>query len=143
MRLQNSATRAVRKTRTAFTLLEILIVVSIIVVLAGTGYYYFVSRGQEAKEDLTKAKIDGLVSACEQFSIKHNRYPASLDELFVPVQIETSVTGEVTQPFLKNRKAALDAWNKPLNYNWQPGMATPEIWCESPNGKRISNLNQD
>lgn len=137
MRLHRPAARAARKTRSAFTLLEILIVVSIIVVLAGTGYYYFMARGQEAKADVTKAKIDALITICDQFYTKHNRFPTSLDEL--KEKVEDQATGTVTAPYVKSEKALLDGWNNRLGYTYTADMAQPEIFCQTPGYEHISS----
>lgn len=126
MRLHTPAVRAVRRTRSAFTLLEILIVVSIIVVLAGTGYYYFVARGQEAKLDVTKAKIDAITSMCDQFYTKYSKWPQTLEELMAPP--------EGGAPYVKSVKAFHDGWGQVLQYDASGqkfnGGGQPDIWCE-------------
>jgi general secretion pathway protein G len=73
-----------RATRTAFTLLEVLVVVAIIVMLAGVGGYYLLQRYEESK--VSKAKIDceGLSGLVEQYKLNNGDYPASIDALAQP-----------------------------------------------------------
>jgi len=64
--------------RSAFTLLEILVVVAIIVVLAGVGGYYLLPRVDEAKANTAKVNLKTLTSACDNYYLNNQSYPPNL-----------------------------------------------------------------
>jgi general secretion pathway protein G len=70
-----------RAHRSAFTLLEILVVAAIVTMLAGAGVYYFVNQLDDSKVSRAKLDCQGLAQRCEEFYTKHGRYPASIEEL--------------------------------------------------------------
>jgi prepilin-type N-terminal cleavage/methylation domain-containing protein len=72
--------------RGAFTLIEVLVVVAIIVILAGGATVLFLNRLEESKFDLSKDRARSLKSAIEQYEIKHGA-PNSVNDL-VPEYIK-------------------------------------------------------
>jgi len=97
-----------------FTLIELLVVVVIIGLLtAYVGPRYF---GQVARSEIsaTKAQIDALEKALEQYRIDVGRYPATelgLDALVQQPQNEPRWQG----PYLK-KAVPLDPWGRPYVY---------------------------
>src|SRR6516225_672015 len=73
--------KAVRKTRSAFTLLEVLVVVAIIVMLAGVGGYYLLQRYEDSKVSRAKIDCEALSSAIEQYKLNNDQYPNSVQQL--------------------------------------------------------------
>ena len=125
----------VRRTRTGFTLLEVLVVVAIIVMLAGIGGYYLLQRYEDAKVSTAKAECNALSGQVEIFKLNNGEYPASIEQL--------------TQPQPNGHSAlippdkALDPWGKP--YQIDPtgqhnGGAKADVFTVAPNGQPIGNF---
>jgi general secretion pathway protein G len=115
-------------TRAAFTLMEMLVVVAIIVVLAGIGGYYLLPRVDEAKESTAKAQLKTLTKACETYKLNEDDWPPSLESLS-----QQSPKGHL--PLLEP-DALRDPWGQPYGYDpsgtHNSGMR-PDIWVNRPN----------
>jgi general secretion pathway protein G len=131
MRIQHQPQRQARR---AFTLMEMLVVVAIIVMLAGIGGYYFVQAQEDAKKGTAKAQTKVLTQACEAYRISHGNWPASLSVLLQ--------ADEESGAQLKTADALIDPWKQPYQYNAagpQNGGRQPDIWANSPQGQQIGN----
>ncbi len=132
MLLPSPTRRTPRAIRSAFTLLEILVVVAIIVMLAGVGGYYVMQQYEGSK--VSKAKIDakGLAQQVEMFNIKHDRLPTSIQEL------TQNVNGV---PPLVPADKVIDPWGKPYELEVQDDAGSQRIVVFSMgSGQRVSNL---
>ena len=129
-----NAPKALRTSRTAFTLLEVLVVVAIIVMLAGVGGYYLLARYEDSK--LSRAKIDceGLSSQAETFKLNTGNYPTSIQQL---TQAQDA-HGAMVPP-----DKIIDPWGKP--YQIDPngphnGGNKADVFTTSPKGAIIGNF---
>ncbi len=117
--------------RQAFTLMEMLVVVAIIVALAGIGGYYYLQRVDEAKKQVAQTQSkDTLTKAVQTYKLDHGDYPASLEALLVR-------TEDGHGPYLDNVEALVDPWGRPYQYNPagpNNNGLKPDIWSESPFG---------
>ena len=73
-----------QRNRAAFTLMELLLVMSILVIMGGMVSFAFLNIGKTATMDLTQQQINTIESACIQFRLKHQRFPNTLNELTNP-----------------------------------------------------------
>ncbi len=64
-----------------FTLIELMVVMSLIVVLASIGLTTYANSVTRTKEAVLKEDLFRLRDAIDQYYADKNRYPASLDEL--------------------------------------------------------------
>jgi len=124
-----------RIARHAFTLMEMLVVVAIIVMLAGLGGYYYVKQLDQAKRSTARSQAKTtLTQACETYFLDHSTYPPNLEALLV----ETDGKG----PYLKSADAIKDPWGQPFQYNAQgPNNSgrQPDIWATAPGGVQVGN----
>lgn len=129
MMLQKSSQRRVRS---AFTLLEILIVVAIIVVVAGVGGYYLFGALDRGKIDAAKSQMRIIETAIDAFRLNNGGPPTSLDILLQP----DPANGD--NPYLTEPKAIIDPWGNPYGFEYND-MRRVTIYFKSPNGRMISN----
>jgi general secretion pathway protein G len=130
----NSERRARRATvRAAFTLLEILVVVAIIVVLASVGGTYLLQRADEAKEGAAKVQIKTLTESANMYKLNNGDFPPSLDAM-----AQGQPNGG--QPLVQVDQLR-DPFGQPYGYDASGshnGGMQPDIWCNRP-GKQIGN----
>src|SRR5947207_15916544 len=96
--------------RSAFTLLEVLIVVAILVVLAGVSSIYVFRYLHDAKVDAAKTSATTLSKACQAYEIRYGGRPESLLQLIQPP--------DAGKPFIEGGQEALvDPWGQPFQYD--------------------------
>lgn len=122
--------------RSAFTLLEILIVVAIIVVVAGIGGMYLFGSLEKGKIDTAKVQMTVIEKAIKEFRLNNNgRDPQSLEML---------LNGDPARdgaPYFEDIKSITDPWGN--IYIFEPGNALkPNLGFNTPNGQFISNQPQ-
>ena len=121
--------------RSAFTLLEVLIVVAILVVLAGVGGMTYLSFLENAKEDAAMTQAHNLEKAATAYKIRYGDYPPSLDALTQPAPDGSQATLEPD--------GLLDPWQRPFQYDPSGGHnlgRKPDVWTTNPsNGKQVGN----
>jgi general secretion pathway protein G len=119
--------------RTAFTLMEVLVVVAILVVLAGVGVPIYMRYLEESKKDVAKTSIAALSQSCQTFKVKYGRLPENLTELVTPPEGAT--------PYVE-QKMLTDPWGKEYSYQAEGNNAhlgKPTISTTAPDGTHISN----
>lgn len=97
-----------------FTLVEMLVVIVIIGILAAVVIANYGGITDDAAAKGTNAIIKTVAQQVEIFKLKHNRYPASLNDLLVmPSYVDPKTWpagGYLTQP-------PVDGWGQELKYN--------------------------
>ncbi|HEV3142275.1 MAG TPA: type II secretion system protein GspG [Gemmataceae bacterium] len=125
----------VSRCRTAFTLMEVLVVVAIILILASVGGIFVFRYLDQAKEDMAKAGTKSLETGCNAYKLKYGEYPPNLQQLIQPPD---------GAPFVE--PAALnDPWGRP--YQYDPNGAhnnkmKPDIWTIGTSGQELGNWAQ-
>ena len=124
---------AKRTRRAAFTLMEMLVVVAIIVALAGIGGYFLLGQLGQSQRDVARVRAKGtLTKAVETYKIRHNRWPDSLDQL---------LSGdEKGPPILEDRDAIKDPWGGAFQYDRSGPMnrgIRPDIWATDPSDTNV------
>ena len=80
-----------RSARSAFTLVEILIVVVILGILAAIVVPQFVGATDEARQGAFISSLKTYADACEYFAVKEGRYPPDGSSGVMPVGFDTYV----------------------------------------------------
>jgi len=93
--------------RAAFTLMEVLVVVAILVILAGIGVAVF-RYLDESKEKIAKLGIKGIEDAAMTYKINHGDFPPDLQVLTQP--------SEGKEAYLEEDKL-IDPWGRPYKYD--------------------------
>ncbi|MCX7703556.1 MAG: type II secretion system protein GspG [Planctomycetota bacterium] len=140
--------------KVGFTLVEMLLVVAIIGILIGILLPTVVGVTQESKEKKARGDIRTLISAIEQYYIKHNVYPSNT------VGSQANDTGDPATDFLEGLllgedprlvnevpsdpfEKRADAQGRPYKYKYsvhnfdgsgQTGRPTYVIWSVGPKG---------
>lgn len=99
-----------RRAQRGFTLIELMVVMSLIVVLASVGLTLYGNSVTRAKEAVLKEDLYRMRDAIDQFYADKNRYPESLDEL-------------VSEKYL--RAIPVDPFTNTAD-TWQTVLAEPE-----------------
>ena len=98
--------------RAAFTLMELMLVMAILVIMAGMVTFAYNRIAGNAENDLALSEIKTIEKACMAYRLKHRRYPNQLGEL-------TAVPGGMSQrkwggPYLE--KPPVDPWGGEYSY---------------------------
>jgi general secretion pathway protein G len=109
-----------RRRDAGFTLIEILIVITLIFVLAGMALIQYQNSVRSAREAVLKENLFRLRDAIDQFYADKNKYPASLDELVT----EKYIRLVPPDPFTQSSETWQTVMSEPdpLNPSAQPGV---------------------
>lgn len=128
-----------RNRRAAFTLMEMLVVVAIIVALAGIGGYFLIGALSQSQRDIAKTQARGtLTTAVKTYYTRHNSWPQSLQQL---LQADTK-----GPPILEDADALRDPWGGTYQYDpngQMNGGRKPDIWAVDPkDGHKCGNWSE-
>lgn len=141
---QRLATR--HQQRSAFTLLELLIVLAIIGVIAAMVVPRFLSQQQSSNIKLSRTAIFNLEKACEFYAVEHDgECPTGNQEAINLLLKPTDKEGKPMKPFID--KIPRDAWDQPLFYEFPntkaPDSDKPAIWSSGPNRQNENGAGDD
>jgi general secretion pathway protein G len=109
--------------RSAFTLMEVLLVLAILLVIMGLVVPKVLGRQKTANEDATRISIEGLNQAVKLYSLDHNGTPPSSTAGLKVLLNAGTKDRNWKGPYLD--KPARDAWGNPLQYRF-PGKRNPK-----------------
>lgn len=131
-------TRKMRTRRSAFTLLEILLVVGLLALLASFAIPALMQQSEGAKVDMAKAAIGPngpIATAIDLFKFKTGVYPAQLMDL-VDKPSDDKVASKWTGPYLTDVSGLNDPWGNPYEYeaDGKHNTGKYDIWSKGPDG---------
>jgi len=118
-------------TRVAFTLMEMMIVVAIIVVLGGIAYVSYSSISEKGNDARIGSDLQTINKSVAMYFLEYSDYPGDISQLATP-----NAFGKVfiDAKFLK------DPWGRVYNYKLGGGQNTAaggsdpyDLWCEKDN----------
>ena len=105
--------------RAGFTLIELLIVIAIIAMVAALVAPRLIGSLEESQVKTTRAQIQLLATALDNFRLSNGRYPTQLEGLqALVVQPEGLTTW--SGPYLRKRELPRDAWGYAFVYRLPP-----------------------
>src|SRR6476660_9632631 len=104
----------------AFTLIELLLVMVILVVLAGVVVTRFGNRTEQARDAAAKTDISSIDTALEAFQVDCQRYPTNEEGLGALITPPAGVGDKWRGPYLKRSAIPMDPWNNQYVYRY-PG----------------------
>lgn len=119
----------------AFTLVEIMVVVVILGILAATIIPQFMGTTQDAKISSAKSQVAELESAIERYYVHMDRYPSVEEGLKVLVDAPAGEEQKWRGPYIKTLRN--DPWGNPYQYAF-PGTHHPtsfDIWSRGADGQ--------
>lgn len=114
--------------RAAFSLLELLVAMAILVVVAGVGGVMYMRHLENARQDRAIVDVKSLSNLVEAYKTRHREYPASLEAL-----TQAGVDGSGAYLEID---ALIDPWGRPYKYepqNLHPSTHKPHIYSDGPN----------
>lgn len=113
--------------RAAFTLMEMLVVVAIIVLLAALAAPIVMGRLEEARKSKALVDCKTLADQAKMYKLKYGDYPPNLAALTQP-------GADGTSPYIDARHL-IDPWNREYQYSPNPAhnsVGDPEVWSMGP-----------
>jgi general secretion pathway protein G len=109
-----------RRTPSGFTLIELMIVMSLIVILASIGLALYGNSVTRAKESVLKEDLFRMRDAVDQYYADKGKYPASLDELVSQKYLRSIPVDPFTQS--ADTWRAIPSEPDPTNPTAEPGV---------------------
>ncbi|MGO8698072.1 MAG: type II secretion system major pseudopilin GspG [Limisphaerales bacterium] len=116
-----------------FTLVELLLVMTILAILAGIVLPRMATRTEQAREAAARADIVNFSTALPAFEVDNGYYPKGTDGL-QSLLIRPRDAQNWKGPYLEKNKIPLDPWKRPYVYG-NPGRHNPASYDLYSNGK--------
>jgi len=128
--------------RHAFTLIEMVLVVTIIALLATLVLTRMTGRAEQAKKATARVQVRILKSALSDFDLNCSRLPTTLEGLEALIKRPVDLPDTVQwTPCLDEPRVPLDPWGRPYAYRC-PGVVNPDgfdLFSLGPDGKEATD----
>lgn len=139
---QHAASGNHSSVRSAFTLIEVLLVIALLVALGAMVLPKVMGSGDKAKIGLTQAQIDGLRTALDLFKLDVGRYPTTDEGLKALWEKDAISDDELAKKwdekgYVAKNTEFKDSWSRELNYRC-PGEHNEDgydLWSNGPDGE--------
>lgn len=109
--------------QTGFSLIELLVVLTIIALLGAVVGPQVIKQLGSAKSDVARMQIEDFGAALDLFYLDNGRYPSSEEGLSALIS-PPGDAGEWSGPYLKKKNIPKDAWGNEFHYT-SPGQNGP------------------
>jgi len=133
-KIQSNTGRTNSRRRRGFTLVELLLVLTILAILAGVVIPGFAGRPEEARRTAAKAQIANFVTALSMFEMDNGNFPKGAEGLQALISRPREANNTWKGPYLQLNKLPLDPWKQPYVYVI-PGRHNPTSYDLYTNGK--------
>jgi general secretion pathway protein G len=116
----------------AFTLIELLLVLVILAVLAAVATPIYLRQAEKAREDATRADISNIKTALDTFALNNGRYPTSEEGLLALVRAPAGMDETWNGPYLE--QFPHDKWGNEYFYAY-PSDDDPRTYALTSPGK--------
>ncbi|HXW60426.1 MAG TPA: type II secretion system major pseudopilin GspG, partial [Myxococcota bacterium] len=123
-----SKVKKLKKLMRGFSLIEIMVVVTLMAILIGIGTVYFVGQLEEGKINTARAQAYEIAKAIELYKLRMGNYPTPTEGLQVLVSPPRGSS--------LLEKLPLDPWKREYHYAY-PGTHNPksfDVWSDGPDG---------
>lgn len=121
-------------TRSAFTLIEVLLVLIILVILASLAVTQFGGVRERANIDAAKSQIGLVKSGIDMYRLHTNKFPTKLDDLWQEPG-DSALTDKWSGPYME--KLEEDPWGNAYKYTAEgkKNSGKYDFWSMGPDGK--------
>jgi len=120
--------------REGFTLLELLLVMTILVVLAGIGTVAYNKLGVNQKIRAATFEIDNIKKICRMYEMEVGNVPRSLQDL---VTLPSGVNkASWSGPYFEDAKIPVDPWKNQYTYSYNTTQDQLVIMSNGPDGAK-------
>ena len=125
-----------RQSRGAFTLMEVLLVLVILVVLGAIVVPMFTGVGDAANVKAATTQVDFLEKAIDMYKFETKQLPGTLEDL-VNKPSDAKVAKNWHGPYMKANKDLVDPWDNPYKYDskGKKNSGGYDVWSTGPDGQ--------
>ena len=136
--LYRTRNRSKRKSRSAFTLIEVMIVLFILLSLAGVGIVTVLNTYENSKKKNAELYVKAMADACDFYRLSVGRYPSTEQGLNALLEAPQDLPdpSKWDGPYLKDSVQTHDPWGSPYQYAY-PGTHSRDgcdVWSLGPDG---------